>query len=71
MSAKTVKIDDGTDAIIKQGADGTGLSKKAILDKAVRYYVPRLLRGEISIIERDEQKELAFPHEHVGAGGAR
>ena len=51
MSAKTVKIDDPVDTEINRGAAGTGLSKKAVLEKAVMYYVPRVLRGEISIVE--------------------
>lgn len=68
MSAKTAKIDDATDALIEEGASGTGLSKKAVLERAVRYYVPRVLRGEISLVEpKQAQAELKLAE----AGGGR
>ena len=62
MSAKTVKIDDPVDTEINRGAAGTGLSKKAVLEKAVMYYVPRVLRGEISIVELPQApREVLIP----------
>ena len=69
MSLQSIKIEDEAYDLVAEGAAGTGLSKKALLEKAVRYYVPRVLRGEISVVERVEGRELAFPPQAGGAQG--
>lgn len=65
----TIKVGDDADSIIESGRNGTGLTKRQVVEKAVRYWVPRVLRGEISVIDLPEAT-AAGAHDQA-AGGAR
>lgn len=67
MNAITIKISEATDGLILQGAQATGLSKKAVAEKAVQFYVPRLLRGEVSIVEQPKEPLEAAAEVRGGA----
>lgn len=62
---KSLELDDDAADLLAAGKNQTGVPQGKLVSKALRYYVPRVLSGELSLRETPREEII------VSQGGAR